>query len=129
MIIVYRKGDIRQQIAAWGADRERAPEGKTYQLVYWMPAFSTHRFAELEAILLMTGALDVSESSLLAHAEKREREENLSDDDLDDLEEDDYPTSKSKFATTGTVNARTQKNIRGSTRKGGDSDSDFEFDI
>lgn len=77
----------------------------------------------------MTGALDVSESSLLAHAEQREREENPSDDDFDDLEDDDHPTSKSKFATTGTVNARTQKNIRGPARKGGDSDSDFEFDI
>lgn len=27
MIIVYRKGDIRNQIVAWGADRERRIEG------------------------------------------------------------------------------------------------------
>ena len=29
MIIVYRKGDIRNQIVAWGADRDRQPEGRT----------------------------------------------------------------------------------------------------
>lgn len=28
MFIVYRKGDIRQQIVAWGADRERRQEGE-----------------------------------------------------------------------------------------------------
>jgi len=27
MIIVYRKGDIRNQVVAWGADRERRVEG------------------------------------------------------------------------------------------------------
>jgi hypothetical protein len=27
MIIVYRKGDIRNQVVAWGADRERRIEG------------------------------------------------------------------------------------------------------
>ncbi|KAF9036792.1 thioredoxin-like protein [Panaeolus papilionaceus] len=29
MIIVYRKGEIRHQIVAWGADRERKQEGET----------------------------------------------------------------------------------------------------
>ena len=29
MIIVYRKGDIRHQIVAWGADKDRQPEGRT----------------------------------------------------------------------------------------------------
>jgi hypothetical protein len=28
MIIVYRKGDIRNQIVAWGADKDRQPEGQ-----------------------------------------------------------------------------------------------------
>ncbi len=27
MIIVYRKGDIRNQIVGWGADKERRLEG------------------------------------------------------------------------------------------------------
>jgi hypothetical protein len=27
MIIVYRKGDIRNQVTAWGSDRERRVEG------------------------------------------------------------------------------------------------------
>jgi hypothetical protein len=30
MIIVYRKGDIRNQIIAWGADRERRLEGENF---------------------------------------------------------------------------------------------------
>lgn len=29
MFIIYRKGDIRNQIIAWGADRERSLEGMT----------------------------------------------------------------------------------------------------
>lgn len=28
MLIVYRKGEIRNQLIAWGADRERQLEGK-----------------------------------------------------------------------------------------------------
>lgn len=27
MLIIYRKGEIRHQIVAWGADRERRLEG------------------------------------------------------------------------------------------------------
>lgn len=36
MFIVYKKGDIRNQIVAWGADRERRIEGKplTYCYIY-----------------------------------------------------------------------------------------------
>ena len=29
LIIVYRKGEIRHQIAAWGADKDRQPEGRS----------------------------------------------------------------------------------------------------
>jgi hypothetical protein len=29
MILVYRKGEIKQQLIAWGADRERRLEGKS----------------------------------------------------------------------------------------------------
>ena len=28
MFIIYKKGDIRNQVIAWGADRERRVEGK-----------------------------------------------------------------------------------------------------
>lgn len=34
MIIVYRKGDIRNQIVAWGADKDRRLEGKFAVLMY-----------------------------------------------------------------------------------------------
>lgn len=27
MLIIYKNGDIQNQIIAWGADRERSPEG------------------------------------------------------------------------------------------------------
>jgi hypothetical protein len=30
MILAYRKGDIKQQLVAWGADRERRIEGKVF---------------------------------------------------------------------------------------------------
>ncbi|KAF5324480.1 hypothetical protein D9611_004192 [Ephemerocybe angulata] len=107
MIIVYRKGEIRNQIVAWGADRNREQE-------------------ELEAILLMSGTLDVSEASLMQHAEARDREDNLSDED-EDFDEDYSTSTRSRLATTGTVNARAPKNIRGPARKGDDSDSDFDI--
>ena len=37
MIIIYRKGDIRNQVVAWGADRERRVEGipKPIILIVW----------------------------------------------------------------------------------------------
>jgi hypothetical protein len=31
MLIIYRKGEIRNQLVAWGADRERQLEGKLIQ--------------------------------------------------------------------------------------------------
>ncbi len=33
MILVYRKGEIKQQLIAWGADRERRLEGKFFHLL------------------------------------------------------------------------------------------------
>ena len=42
MVIVYRKGDIRNQVVAWGADRERRVEGiaiyhlKSINNAHWM---------------------------------------------------------------------------------------------
>jgi hypothetical protein len=32
MLIIYRKGEIRNQLVAWGADRERQLEGKLIQI-------------------------------------------------------------------------------------------------
>jgi len=105
MFIVYRKGDIRQQIVAWGADRERRQE-------------------ELEATLLVTGALDLPEEHS-GPSERRKKDEN--EDDLDD---DDEFFSSRKGSATKSANPRPQRNIRSSQRKkGDDSDSDFEFDM
>lgn len=102
MLIVYRKGDIRNQIVAWGADRERRQE-------------------ELEAILLVTGALDIPEVS--RPAERRP-------DDDDSAEEEDYDLSSRMRSATTATNGRNKRNIRGpEKKKGNDSDSDFDFDL
>lgn len=79
------------------------------------------RYKELEAILLVTGALDIPEVS--RPAERRP-------DDDDSAEEEDYdPSSRMRSATTAT-NGRNKRNIRGpEKKKGDDSDSDFDFDL
>jgi hypothetical protein len=76
----------------------------------------------LEAILLVTGALDLPEtfSGYGGH-----RVEEDGDDDGDD---DDDPSSRMRSAVTST-NARPLKNIRSSQKNKNDSDSDFEFDM
>lgn len=99
MFIVYKKGEIRNQIVAWGADRER-------------------RIEEIEAILLVTGAI---------HPPERPRPEDRRKDD-DESEDEGYdPPPPSRSVATFT-NGKPTKNVR-NKGKGGDSDSDFEFDL
>jgi len=100
MIIVYRKGDIRNQIVAWGADRER-------------------RLEELEAILLVTGALDLPD--------KPGPDINKGDEDEDNLEDEDGDLSSRMRSAATFTNSRSQRNIR--QKRDNDSDSDFEFDM
>ncbi|KAG6865664.1 hypothetical protein C0991_000434 [Blastosporella zonata] len=101
MIIVYKNGEIRNQIVGWGSDKER-------------------RIEELEAILLVTAALHMPE---LPQPEPRRK-----DDESED-EEDDDPSSRMRSKATST-NGKVPKNIRGGTKsKDDDSDSDFDFDL
>jgi hypothetical protein len=100
MLIVYKKGDIRNQVVGWGADRER-------------------RIEELEALLMVAGALHLPERR--RPGEARDRYGNSSDDD------DDDPSSRMRSSATAT-NGKTTKNIRGPS-KADDSGSDFEFDL
>ncbi|ESK83229.1 gtpase inhibitor [Moniliophthora roreri MCA 2997] len=102
MLIVYKKGEIRNQVVAWGADRER-------------------RIEELEALLLVTGALHPPERQ-----RPEERRGHSSEEDDDD--DDDDRNARSKATST---NGRAQKNVRGPAKgnKGDDSDSEFEFDL
>ncbi|KIM49535.1 hypothetical protein M413DRAFT_6539 [Hebeloma cylindrosporum] len=117
MIIVYRKGDIRNQIIAWGADRERRLEGEHLGRLFEKENYTLE--TELEAILLVTGALDLPDRPGPNVSQR--------DEDEDDLEdEDDDPSSRMRSAATST-NYRPQKNIR--QEKPNDSDSDFEFDM
>ncbi|KAJ4475759.1 thioredoxin-like protein [Lentinula aciculospora] len=97
MFIVYKKGDIRNQIVAWGADRER-------------------RIEELEALLLVTGALHPPER--LA-PEDRGKGNSSDEEDEDDMD----PSSRMRSAATST-NGRRKKNVRGR-----EDDSDFDFDL
>nr|VWP01457.1 Anthranilate--CoA ligase (EC [Ganoderma boninense] len=102
MLIIYRKGEVLNQLVAWGADRER-------------------RIEELEAVLILAGAIIPQQRR--PPDEDRDRDDSGSD--LDDLEDDD-PSSRMRSASMRT-NAQPQKNLRG--KKGDDSDSDFEFDL
>jgi len=125
MIIAYRKGDIRHQIVAWGADRDRQPEGRTLFSAFATTSDIIQSFSELEAILLVTGALDLPEtfSGYGGH-----RVEEDGDDDGGDDDDDDDPSSRMRSAVTST-NARPLKNIRSSQKNKNDSDSEFEFDM
>jgi len=119
MLIVYKKGDIRNQVVAWGADRERRIEGASFVPLSW---YFLDCLSELEALLLVTGAL---------HPPERQRPEDRKKDDSDDEDEDDYDRSTQMRSTATSVNGRTRKNVResGVKKKGNDSDSDFEFDL
>ncbi|KAI5116564.1 hypothetical protein M0805_001549 [Coniferiporia weirii] len=93
-IFVYRKGEIVNQQISWGADKERTLE-------------------ELEAYLILTGAVIPSERP------QRTRNEQ---DDEDDLSDDDT-FSRSAAAKT---NGRAPKNVRGPVR---DDEDDSDFDL
>ncbi|KAG2758031.1 thioredoxin-like protein [Suillus brevipes Sb2] len=105
MLIIYRKGEIRNQLVAWGADRERQLEGKLIQF-------------QLEALLILCGALDLPSGPL---GERRAP-------DADDSEEEDDDTSSRMRSAATSTNARAPKNIRAQSKKD-DSDSEFEFDM
>ncbi|KAF9452310.1 thioredoxin-like protein [Macrolepiota fuliginosa MF-IS2] len=97
MLIVYRRGDIKNQITAWGADRERSPQ-------------------ELEAMLIMSGTIDPPE---------RPPPGSRRDSDGESGDEDDDASSRMRSKVTRT-NARTDKNIR-SSGNDSDSDFEFDI--
>ncbi|KAF5358534.1 hypothetical protein D9756_001948 [Leucocoprinus leucothites] len=97
MLIIYRKGDIRNQIISWGADRERSLE-------------------ELEAMLIMSSAIDPPEKPPPG---SRRRDS----DESEDEGEDASSRMRSKVAST---NARAQKNVR-SSRDDSDSEFEFDI--
>ncbi|TCD65814.1 hypothetical protein EIP91_002164 [Steccherinum ochraceum] len=98
MLIIYRNGDLLNQIVAWGADRERKIE-------------------ELEAILILAGAI-------IPQQQPPTRSQKGSSDEEDE-ESDDEPSSRMRSAATRT-NGRSAKNVRNSRDEDG-SDSDFDL--
>ncbi|KAK7049454.1 Proteolipid protein 2 [Paramarasmius palmivorus] len=102
MIIVYQKGEVINQVVGWGRGRERRRE-------------------ELEALLLVSGALHPPE--------RRDPDERRKDEDEDSDDDDEEDKTRARATAT---NGRTQKNIRGQGKnktKDDDSDSEFEFDL
>ncbi|TFK88295.1 thioredoxin-like protein [Polyporus arcularius HHB13444] len=99
MLIIYRKGEVLNQLIAWGADRER-------------------RVEELEAVLILGGAI-------IPQVPRPLGEDRDADSDIDDIDDDDA-SSRMRSASTRT-NVPAPKNLRG--KKDDDSDSDFEFDL
>ncbi|KAH9912083.1 thioredoxin-like protein [Amylocystis lapponica] len=97
MFIIYRNGEIRNQIVAWGGDRERQIE-------------------ELEAVLILAGAIV---------PERRQMPKQGRRDSSDEDESDDEPSPRRSAATR--TNGRSAKNIRGPAKKDSDSDSDFDL--
>ncbi|KAF9239688.1 thioredoxin-like protein [Melanogaster broomeanus] len=104
MFIIYRKGEIRNQLISWGSDRER-------------------RLEELEAILFLCGVVDPPE-----HPPQGARGSHDNDNESSDDGEDDDLSSRMRSAATR-LNAHSAKNVRGPARNRDDSDSDFEFDM
>jgi hypothetical protein len=107
MIIVYKGGEILNQVVAWGADRER-------------------RIEELEALLLVSGAVHIPKHR---HEDHRRRSSSVDSDSSFDNNE---PSSRH----AGSTNSKTAKNIRTRDTGGGrgkkvedDDGSDFEFDL
>ncbi|CCM04513.1 uncharacterized protein FIBRA_06694 [Fibroporia radiculosa] len=100
MFIVYRNGEVLNQIVAWGGDRER-------------------RIEELEAVLILAGAI-VPQMRAPPKDDRRR-----GSDSSEEEESDDEPSSKMRSAATRT-NGKTSKNIR-TAKVEDDSDSDFDI--
>ncbi|PFH52494.1 hypothetical protein AMATHDRAFT_74277 [Amanita thiersii Skay4041] len=99
MFIVYRKGDIRNQIVAWGSDKER-------------------RIEELEALLVVAGAVEV---------EKRPSTDQV-DSDIEDSEEERDNNGTFQRPSSSARGQRAIRGTATARRKD-DADSDFEFDL
>ncbi|KAI0713591.1 thioredoxin-like protein [Earliella scabrosa] len=98
MFIIYRKGEVLNQLVAWGADRER-------------------RIEELEAVLILAGAI-------IPQIRRPAKEDDSDGSDIDDLD-DDEPSPRRPSASTQT-NAKTPKNVRGK-KEDSDSDFEFDL--
>jgi hypothetical protein len=111
MIIVYRKGDIRNQVVAWGSDRERRIEGQS--CCFLIISLADTISPELEALLIMCGAVDPPDVRKPGGSRR-------DDDDSDGDDSDDSSFRKpSKPGVRG-------KNIR-QTKKVEDSDSELDI--
>ena len=113
MFIVYRKGQIVNQITAWGSAREPKLGGRFSVATFTQPRLSYRAtISELEALLIACGAIIPSEKKPPAG----------SSDDIDEESEEEVSQvgSKSTWANFSS------KNVRNTSKKD-DSDSDFDL--
>ena len=105
VFINYKNGEIRNQLFAWGFDRERRIEGKELGCCFAF-VHLLNISAELEAILTTTGVVK-SEKRLLPDGKYGNEED-----------EGDAPRQSSR-----------RKPVSNAKKDGSDSGSDFEFDL
>ncbi|KAH8832770.1 thioredoxin-like protein [Flagelloscypha sp. PMI_526] len=104
MLIVYKKGDIRNQIIAWAADKERSLE-------------------ELEALFILGGVLHPPDRP---PPRRRDSDDDSDDDNFVGRIQSKDASSRMRSAGTG-VNGKTTRNIR--RKNESDDEDDFEFDM
>ena len=119
MFIIYRKGEVLNQLVSWGTHRERRIEGTCSCRSYELGHRSPRGCVELEAVLILGGAI-------IPRVRRQPDEDRDGSDGSDIDDDDDDPSSRMPSASTRT-NAAAPKNLRG--KKEDDSDSDFEFDL
>lgn len=115
MLIIYRDGEVQNQIVAWGADRERLIEGVN---AFLLAENTANGFEELEAVLVLCGAI-IPTTDRGPPGSRRDRDGEHSEEDSDD-----EPSSQMRSAGTR-VNGKTSKNMRTKKAEGSDSELDM----
>lgn len=111
MLIIYRGGEVQNQIVAWGGDRERRLEGESDHGDPPVKSRILRVFVELEAVLVLCGAII---PTAVPGGERDSREEDSGDESED-------ARQRSKYWSRD-VPRRTAKTK-------GDEDSGSELDI
>ena len=81
MLIIYRDGEIQNQIVAWGGDRERRLEGKSGYCSPPTKVTFLRTVSELEAVLVLCGAII---PMALPGSSRNQRDEDSGDESEDE---------------------------------------------
>jgi hypothetical protein len=111
MLVIYRDGEIQNQVVAWGGDRERRLEGKSGCGNHRRKSHLLRIVPELEAVLVLCGAII---PTTLPGGDRNRRDEDSGD-------ESDSERQRSRYGSRGaTGRAAKTKN---------DEDSGSELDM